>query len=232
MSTGVTDHENGRSERKNGDKPAKQKFGLVLQGGGALGAYEVGAVEYLYEHGMECAIVSGASAGAMNAATLAGATRYPPQVLRELWEKLAVDSPIPLLPDIPIPLLPQWLRQLWFYYVPSLWVPNMYRPRLDFWNLPTWTYVAKPTLKRTLEDLLDWDQVRDSEHMRLSVSASGVENGEVTYFSNLPPKKLPPGPEYSAVHFGVEHVQASGSFPAGFPLDNGQEPGLLGWRPD
>jgi hypothetical protein len=68
--------------------------------------------------------------------------------------------------------------------------------------------------------------------MRLSVSASGVENGEVTYFSNLPPKKLPPGPEYSAVHFGVEHVQASGSFPAGFPLDNGQEPGLLGWRPD
>lgn len=130
----------------------------MLQGGGALGAYEVGAVEYLYEHGMECAIVSGASAGAMNAATLAGATRYPPQVLRELWEKLAVDSPIPLLPDIPIPLLPQWLRQLWFYYVPSLWVPNMYRPRLDFWNLPTWTYVAKPTLKRTLEDLLDWDQ--------------------------------------------------------------------------
>jgi NTE family protein len=93
----------------------------------------------------------------------------------------------------------------------------MYRPRLDFWNLPTWTSVAKPTFKRTLEDLLDWDQVRDPEHMRLSVSASGVENGEVTYFSNLPPKKLPPGPEYSAVPFGVEHVQASGSFPAGFP---------------
>jgi predicted acylesterase/phospholipase RssA len=65
MSTEVTGH---ATERKNGDKPAKQKFGLVLQGGAALGAYEVGAVEYLYERGMECAIVTGASAGAMNAA--------------------------------------------------------------------------------------------------------------------------------------------------------------------
>ena len=76
MSTHVTDRAN-RTERGNGDKPGKQKFGLVLQGGGALGAYEVGAVEYLYERGMECAIVTGASAGAVNAAALAGATQYP-----------------------------------------------------------------------------------------------------------------------------------------------------------
>jgi NTE family protein len=217
MSRQFADRTSGGPEPTNGDKPAKQKFGLVLQGGGALGAYEAGAVEYLYERGMECAIVSGASAGAMNAVTLAGATHYPPQVLRELWGKLAVDSPIPLLPDIPIPFLPQPIRQFWFYHVPSLWIPHMYRPRLDVWNLPTWTYVAKPTLKKTLEDLLDWDQVRDPEHMRLIVSASGVENGEVAYFSNLPSKKLPPGPEYPAVHFGPEHVQASGSFPLGFP---------------
>jgi len=48
-----------------GTRQTKKKFGLVLQGGGALGAYEVGAIEYLYESGMECAIVSGASSGAM-----------------------------------------------------------------------------------------------------------------------------------------------------------------------
>jgi NTE family protein len=214
VSIQVTDHTNGRPERKSGDKPAKQKFGLVLQGGGALGAYEVGAVEYLYERGMECAIVTGASAGAMNAAALAGATRYPPRVLRELWGKLALDTPIPFLPQWMVPL-PQWLRQFWFYHVPSLWVPHMYRPRLDVWNLPTWTYVAEPTLKKTLDGLLDWDQVRDPEHMRLIVSASGVENGEVTYFSNLDP---PAGDRtYAHVDFGPEHVQASGSFPVGFP---------------
>lgn len=190
MSTQVTDQTNGRTQSRpqsspqggSGDKPAKQKFGIVLQGGGALGAYEVGAVEYLYERGMECAIVTGASAGAMNATALAGATRYPPRVLRDLWEKLALDTPVPFLPQWMMPL-PQWAKQFWSYHVPSLWVPNMYRPRLDFWNLPTWTSIAKPTLGRTLDGLLDWDQVRDAGHMRLSVSASGVEDGEVTYLS-------------------------------------------------
>ena len=213
MSTEITDH---ATERKNGDKPAKQKFGLVLQGGGALGAYEVGAVEYLYERGMECAIVTGASAGALNAAALAGATQYPPRVLRKLWEKIAVDSPIPFLPEIPVPL-PQWLTRLWFSYIPSLLVPGMYRPRLDVWNLPDWTYVAKPTMGKTLDALVDWDQIRDPEHMRLTVSASGVEDGTVAYFTNIPADKLPPEPEYQPVQFGVEHVLASGSFPGGFP---------------
>ena len=215
-STQVTSEANGGPERWSGDKPAKQKFGLVLQGGGALGAYEVGAVEYLYERGMECAIVTGASAGAMNATALAGATQYPPRVLRKLWEKIAVDSPIPFLPEIPVPL-PQWLTRLWFSYMPSLVVPGMYRPRLDVWNLPDWTSIAKPTMGKTLDALVDWDQVRDPGHMRLTVSASGVEDGTVAYFTNIPADKLPPEPEYQPVQFGTEHVLASGSFPGGFP---------------
>ena len=216
MRTQVTSEANGGPERWSGDQPAKQKFGLVLQGGGALGAYEVGAVEYLYERGMECAIVTGASAGALNAAALAGATQYPPRVLRKLWEKIAVDSPVPFLPEIPVPL-PQWLTRLWFSYIPSLLVPGMYRPRLDVWNLPDWTYVAKPTMGKTLDALVDWEQIRDPEHMRLTVSASGVEDGMVAYFTNIPAGKLPPEPEYQPVQFGVEHVLASGSFPGGFP---------------
>ena len=196
MSSHVTDHANGGPERGNGGKPGKQKFALVLQGGGALGAYEVGAIEYLYESGMECAIVSGASSGAMNAATLAGATGYPPRVLRELWGMLVADRSVPFLPSM--------IRQFWSMFG----VPHMYRPRLDYWNLPTWTYFSSTApFKKTLEDLLDWDQVRDPEHMRLIVSASGVENGETAYFSNLDPR----------VRFGPEHVQASGSFPMGFP---------------
>ena len=69
----------------------KKKFGLVLQGGGAMGAYEVGAIECLYEQGMECAIVAGASSGAVNAVTLAGAKGYPPDVLKEMWREFAVD---------------------------------------------------------------------------------------------------------------------------------------------
>src|SRR5208282_5928426 len=169
-------HRNGaspmqaRTEPNRGDKPAKKKFGLVLQGGGALCAYEVGAIEYLYEIGMECAIVSGASAGAMNAATLAGAKGYPPQVLRELWGMLTVDPPIPFLPPL--------IERSWSMFG----VPHMYRPRLDYWNMPSWTYTSDTTpLRKTLENLLDWDQVHDPEHMRLFVSASGVEDGGTSY---------------------------------------------------
>ena len=104
-----------------------------MQGAAALGAYEVGAIEYLYESGMECAIVSGASSGAMNAATLAGARGYPPQVLRELWDMLAVKPPVPFLPPL--------IRQSWSVFG----VPHMYTPRLDYWNLPNWTYASDTT---------------------------------------------------------------------------------------
>ena len=132
----------------------------MLQGGGALGAYEVGAVEYLYERGMECAIVTGASAGAVNAAALAGATQYPPRVLRKLWEKLAVDSPIPFLPEIPVPFLPHRMTRLWFSYIPSLCAGHV-PAAAGCLESPDWTYVAKPTVGKTLENLVDWDQVRD-----------------------------------------------------------------------
>ena len=168
-----------------------------------LGAYEAGAIECLYESGMECAIVAGASSGALNAVTLAAAKTYPPDVLKAMWTGFGT----PKLP-VPDPIEHYWTLS---------GVPHMYSPRLDYWKFPTWTYVAenKP-LKETLERLA-WDQVRDWEHMRLFVSASDVDTGKTTYFSNLPPEKLPRRPEYPAVLFAVEHVLASGSFPGGFP---------------
>ena len=181
----------------------QKKFGLVLQGGGALGAYEAGAIRCLYERGMACTIVAGASSGAFNAVTLAAAKTYPPDVLEAMWTGFGT----PKLP-VPDPIEHYWALS---------GVPHMYRPRRDYWNFPTWTYAAenKP-LSETLERLA-WDQVRDWQHMRLFVSASDVDTGKTTYFGNLPKGKLPPGPEYPAVTFGVEHVLASGSFPGGFP---------------
>jgi NTE family protein len=84
----------------------------------------------------------------------------------------------------------------------------MYRPRWDYWNLPTWTAFCDTTpMKMTLEDLLDWEQVCDPKHMRVFVSASGVETGETRYFSNTDSNKP----------LRIDHVLASGSFPPGFP---------------
>jgi len=100
-----------------------------------LGAYEVRAIKYLYEQGIECAIVSGASSGAMNAATLAGAKGYPPDVLEKLWAEL-------LMVDPPIPFLPRLIKRSWSMFG----VPHMYTPRWDYWKILNWTYVAKTTL--------------------------------------------------------------------------------------
>jgi NTE family protein len=172
----------------------KKKFGLVLQGGAALGAYEVGAIQYLYDIGMQCAIVSGASSGAMNAVTLAGAKGYPPAVLRALWDELIVEPPFPFVPPL---VKPVWA---------ALGVPHMYVPRWDYWNALSWTYFCDTApLRRTLVELLDWDRIRDPEHMRLIVSASAVETGETSYFTN-----------FGTESFGVDHVLASGSIPPGF----------------
>ena len=192
---------------KTGSAGSRQKtrVGLVLQGGGALGAYEAGAVKCLYDSGMECAIVAGASSGAVNAVTLAAAKTYPPDALESMWNGLKTPDILVLPPFGPV------------QHVGAVGVPHMYRPRLDYWRLASWTYAADNTpLRETLEHL-DWDQVRDPEHMRVFVSASDIENGKTVYFSNLFPTKELPGPEYPAVHFGVEHVLASGSFPGGFP---------------
>ena len=54
--------------------------GLVLQGGGALGAFELGVVECLLENGIAPDVVSGVSIGAINATVLCGSRKEDPRV--------------------------------------------------------------------------------------------------------------------------------------------------------
>jgi NTE family protein len=49
-----------------------ERVALVLQGGGALGAYQVGVYEALRESGINPNWISGMSIGAINAAIIAG----------------------------------------------------------------------------------------------------------------------------------------------------------------
>ena len=67
---------------------------LVLQGGGALGAYQAGVYEALSEAGVEPNWIAGISIGAINAAIIAG---NPPDTrvdrLREFWTQVTADSP-------------------------------------------------------------------------------------------------------------------------------------------
>ena len=53
-----------------------QRIALVLQGGGALGAYQAGVYQALHEADVEPDWVSGVSIGAINSAIIAGNTGY------------------------------------------------------------------------------------------------------------------------------------------------------------
>ena len=69
------------------------RTGIVLQGGGALGAYEFGVLKALYEQrpGFKPTVVTGTSIGAITAAVLVGAKGDPIEALDRLWrEKLPV----------------------------------------------------------------------------------------------------------------------------------------------
>src|ERR1043166_4995352 len=62
---------------------------LVLQGGGALGAYQAGVYEGLHEAGIRPNWVAGISIGALNAAIIAGSPEAERvERLREFWETI------------------------------------------------------------------------------------------------------------------------------------------------
>ena len=74
----------------------EQRIGLVLSGGGAKGAYQVGVLKALLEAGTRVDAVAGASIGALNAGILASAPSLQVGVARmeELWLALASCSPL------------------------------------------------------------------------------------------------------------------------------------------
>src|ERR1700748_3625457 len=77
-------------EKRNGGTAALPgQVVLVVQGGGALGAYQVGVYEALCEAGIEPDWVIGTSIGAINASLIAG--NAPEQRLappREFWRRV------------------------------------------------------------------------------------------------------------------------------------------------
>ncbi len=175
------------------------KSALVLQGGGALGAYELGAAKALYKNPKFAPdLIAGVSIGAVTAVLLArpksGMT--PLQALEAFWEKVAV--PAPLFPNVFRP------------YASFLGNPHFFTPRQDYLNFFKWTsfYDTEP-LRRTLEDLVDLKALQSRDALpRLLVSATNLAKGQIAYFySDSPDDKLT-----------LDHIVASGSLPPAFPM--------------
>ena len=173
---------------------------VVLQGGGALGAYEYGVLRALYEQrpGFTPVAVAGVSIGAITAAVLGGARNDPVSALDRLWrEKLTVSPPLPFV----------WLPPEIDKSLAVLGNPGMYRLQAALLTAP-WTvtsiYDTGP-LRETLAELVDPDTLNDEE-TRVFVGATNVETGEMEFFDSRRPGGLT-----------FEHVAASGSLPPSFP---------------
>jgi NTE family protein len=190
--------------------PGWERIALVLQGGGALGAYQAGVYEGLEEAGIAPDWVSGVSIGAINAALVAG---NPPRDrlarLRAFWERVTARPAWPLLPygDEPRRLfnIQSALGTL------LLGQPGFFRPHLpNPWLAPrgsraaTAFYDTSP-LRRTLLELVDFDLI-NARRVRFAVGAVNVESGNFAWFDS------------ATMTIGPEHVMASGALPPALPM--------------
>jgi len=182
---------------------------LVLQGGGALGAYQAGVYEGLAECGAAPDWVAGVSIGAINAALIAG---NPPERrverLREFWDRVSAQQPFipPPAMDSMRPVLDQMSTASAFMFgVPGFFSPRMVPPFFSLdGSIGALSFYDTTPLKATLEELVDFALI-NRNGVRLSLGAVDLRTGNSVYFDS---KEMP---------IRAEHVLASGALPPGFP---------------
>src|SRR6202007_1585757 len=94
MSARVTPNRRARKSHRQLARPPFECIALLLQGGGALGAYQAGVYEALAEAHLPPDWVAGISIGAVNAALIAGnAPHVRVERLREFWKLITAGGP-------------------------------------------------------------------------------------------------------------------------------------------
>ncbi|MGL4542851.1 MAG: patatin-like phospholipase family protein, partial [Polymorphobacter sp.] len=216
-----------RTEALNGRKLPFERVALLLQGGGALGAYQAGVYQALHEARIEPDWVAGISIGAINSAIIAGnAPDTRIAQLRSFWEQVsaAPDFGVPgnFLGDMVGNWTESWLA-LWqgdqarslahrltaartmAVGAPGFFAARMPPPLLRPSGADGATsYYDTGALKTTLERLVDFDRINAADVMRFSVGAVNVGTGNFEYFDS------------STHHIRAEHVMASGALPPAF----------------
>jgi NTE family protein len=198
-------------------RPARTAFesvALLLQGGGALGAYQAGVYQALCEAGVEPTWVAGISIGAINSAIIAG---NPPEHrvarLREFWELVSVDGETgwasPWTSAFGGDVARGWANQFAATHIAARGAPGFFKPRLPppflrfAGNGGATSWYDTSILRSTLERLIDFDLI-NARTMRFSVGAVNVRTGNFAYFDNETDIIRP------------QHVMASGALPPAF----------------
>jgi NTE family protein len=181
---------------------------LVLQGGGALGAYQAGVFEALHEAGINANFLAGVSIGAINAAIVAG-NKPGDQLdrLRDFWETLTRRKIWTFTPEGDV--FRRMRNQQSAMMTMMTGLPGFFAPRA----INPWMTVAGATgatsfydtaeLQVTLNRLIDWNVVNNGER-RLSVGAVNVVTGNFCYFDTAHER------------IDARHIMASGALPPAF----------------
>lgn len=191
------------------DRPLAPQCVLVLQGGGALGAYQAGVYDALARRDARPDWVAGISIGAINAALIAGnAPGDRIAALHRFWHH--VSSELRYRLDEPTGFARRTFNEVSAQWAAAFGVPGFYNPRWPV-PLPEWpaelgqlSFYDTTPLRATLLDLVDFDRINRGE-TRFSVGAVNMLTGNFTYFDNTQRR------------IGPEHVMASGALPPGFP---------------
>jgi NTE family protein len=197
---------NNIREEAMGSESTERQIVLVLQGGGALGAYQAGVYQALHQAGIEPNWIIGTSIGAINASLIAGnpaAERL--ERLKEFWSRMAYRPPFGVPSWTGIPDTIAYWRTL-FRGIPAFFEPNLgafLGTHVPLGVDAAGFYTTAP-LEKTLCELVDFRRINNGGP-RLTVGAAHVRTSTMKYFDS---RDMP---------LGVEHIMASGALPPAFP---------------
>lgn len=198
------------------------RVALVLSGGGAAGAFDAGVVEVLERLGVRPTILSGTSAGALNAAGLAHG--LDAGALAAVWRATRAGDVYRLRRDV------------WRLPRPrGLLAGDGLGSRLL--DSVGWSHLfsTKP-LRETLVGALGGERVDVQPGVVLAVSAVEVGTGELVRFVSELPREARRGRRFREVAVTVDHLMATAAIPLVFPAERADDAafwdgGLVAYTP-
>ena len=207
-----------------------QKKALVLSGGGGRGAYHVGVIEALVEHGwMEDGqgpdIIAGTSIGAINAAALASGMTAAE--LRRRWMAMHTEEVHRLSSD-----LPAVTRPLVRFLLRSVLTSEAHGGARDalpedegsmsaagllgrltalFHARPFRSLLDTTPWRHTLAGWMDFDRINGPAAPALLLAATELQTGALRIFCNRELEGRPPD------RIALDHLMASSSIPIVYP---------------
>lgn len=193
------------------EKRSRPRVALVLQGGGALGAYQAGVYQAMHEHGLTPDWVVGTSIGAINAVLIAGNDRRTRlERLRTFWDEIAHRDLLDMRQvhdearrfNIMLTTCDSVTKGVHGFYAPR-WLS----PFFGGWAVPaeSASFYDTRALEDTLTRLVDLRCLNETSGIRMTVSAIRVTCGRLENFDT------------ARQTVGIKHVMASGALPPGFP---------------